>query len=273
MRRALAVGAFAALIAVACEAQPQSPTRAAAPPVRSARLAELDALVAAYPDALARHDGVTLTWRDGARMAVSDGNERKSPAQIIEAPDIDDIFAWPYPLGAPEAPPAQDVDPGRARPQAFFIKMYGDCRRGEVSVRLAEVRWPGGKTVRFTTVNGANRALARVARDLEALGPSFADYLRPTAGTYNCRVVAGTEAYSMHAFGAAIDLNTRYGDYWRWAGGRSERRAPYRNRMPMAIVAVFERHGFIWGGRWSHFDTFHFEYRPELILAARRAHR
>jgi hypothetical protein len=30
-------------------------------------------------------------------------------------------------------------------------------------------------------------------------------------------------------------------------------------------VAVFERHGFIWGGRWAHYDTMHFEYRPELL--------
>jgi len=30
-------------------------------------------------------------------------------------------------------------------------------------------------------------------------------------------------------------------------------------------VAVFERHGFIWGGKWFHYDTMHFEYRPELL--------
>mgnify|MGYP002637708491 CR=1 FL=1 len=23
--------------------------------------------------------------------------------------------------------------------------------------------------------------------------------------------------------------------------------------------------GFIWGGRWFHYDTMHFEYRPELL--------
>jgi hypothetical protein len=28
---------------------------------------------------------------------------------------------------------------------------------------------------------------------------------------------------------------------------------------------VFEQHGFIWGGRWAHYDTMHFEYRPELL--------
>ena len=31
------------------------------------------------------------------------------------------------------------------------------------------------------------------------------------------------------------------------------------------IVEIFERHGFIWGGKWYHYDTMHFEYRPELL--------
>ncbi len=67
---------------------------------------------------------------------------------------------------------------------------------------------------------------------------------------------------SMHGYGIAIDLASAQADYWRWSGGE---RARYRNRLPAEIVAAFERHGFIWGGRWRHFDTMHFEYRPELI--------
>ena len=38
--------------------------------------------------------------------------------------------------------------------------------------------------------------------------------------------------------------------------------------MPRAIVDAFERHGFVWGGRWYHYDTMHFEYRPELLAGA-----
>ena len=68
----------------------------------------------------------------------------------------------------------------------------------------------------------------------------------------------------MHAWGAAIDINTAYADYWLWH--RTGGAAPgYVNRIPPEIVAIFERHGFIWGGRWAHFDTMHFEYRPELL--------
>jgi hypothetical protein len=63
----------------------------------------------------------------------------------------------------------------------------------------------------------------------------------------------------MHAYGAAIDLNLAVSDYWMWRTGA------WRNRMPREIVDIFERHGFIWGGRWYHYDTMHFEYRPELL--------
>jgi hypothetical protein len=68
----------------------------------------------------------------------------------------------------------------------------------------------------------------------------------------------------MHSWGAAIDITTAYSDYWRWSRGGGDPPL-YRNRIPADIVAVFARHGFIWGGNWAHFDTMHFEYRPELL--------
>jgi hypothetical protein len=82
----------------------------------------------------------------------------------------------------------------------------------------------------------------------------------PSAGTFNCRTVKDTGVRSMHAWGAAIDLNTQIADYWLW-----NPKNPYRNRIPADIVDIFEKHGFIWGGKWAHFDTMHFEYRPELL--------
>ena len=33
---------------------------------------------------------------------------------------------------------------------------------------------------------------------------------------------------------------------------------------------LIERHGFIWGGNWYHYDTMHFEYRPELLMDAEK---
>ena len=229
------------------------------------------ALLGAYPDQLARIEGDTLIWRNGTRMRVSDGVAGKSFEQMLNRPDIDDMFVLPYRPGLPRRPPGVDEDPGRVRYEPLFLGMYGDCFKGEVEPRLRRVAWIGGESVEFTTVNGADKALEAVAEDLARLPASMRRYLTPSAGTYDCRAIAGTNRRSMHAYGAAIDVNTRFSDYWRWAkpsGGT----IPYRNRIPYDIAHAFERHGFIWGAKWYHYDTMHFEYRPELLglRAARR---
>src|SRR5262249_50820251 len=101
-----------------------------------------------------------------------------------------------------------------------------------------------------------------VSRELDDLPDDVVSYLVPVAGTYNCRNVAGTRRPSMHAYGAAIDIDTRYADYWRWSPGGTPRR---RHPIPVSIVRIFENHGFIWRGAWYHYDPMHFEYRPELL--------
>ncbi|MGZ8323583.1 MAG: M15 family metallopeptidase, partial [Rhodoplanes sp.] len=158
--------------------------------------------------------------------------------------------------------PARRNDPGRFRNTAFFDKMYGDCTKGETQRNLAKIKWLpklGGGDVAVTSVNGVADRLKDVSAELERM-PRLRRYLLPSAGTFNCRTVRDTGQRSMHAWGAAIDINTRYADYWLLSG-----RKRYRNHIPWRIIAVFERHGFIWGGKWSHFDTMHFEYRPELL--------
>ena len=229
---------------------------------RTASAASVDDLVRAYPDALAGFDGVNLIWRDGTRMPVSDGRPDKSFEQQLRNGSILDQLRLPYPAGAPLLP-APEQDPGRVRNRAFFDKMYGDCKAGEVAPELVPVVWlpnTWGHEVRITSVNGVDRSLAAVSRELDGLPAADKKYLYPLGGTYACRSVADTGGTSMHAWGAAIDINTAFSDYWLW-----HRSTDYVNRIPADIVAVFERHGFIWGGRWAHFDTMHFEYRPELL--------
>ena len=228
--------------------------------------ADLDGLVAAYPDLLAGREDNQLLWRDGTRMPIDDGIDRVGLEARLEHADITDQLAMPYSLGPPAAPPGVNEDPGRIRYEPFFDKMYGDCRKGGVTPDLVPVAWlPGhhGGRVMITRINGIDKRLAEVSAELDKLPESFMRYLIPTAGTFNCRVIAGTDRVSMHAYGAAIDINTRSADYWRNAKGTSGRLA-YHNAIPFEIVDIFERHGFIWGGKWYHYDTMHFEYRPEL---------
>jgi hypothetical protein len=226
----------------------------------------MDALLRAYPDQLESFDGTYLLWRDGTRMKVDDGRPDKSLAEQIRDGSLLDQMRLPYPAGAPLSPPPQD-DPGRVRNRAFFEKMYGDCHAGEVTPKLVRIVWlpkTWGHAISITSVNGVDRHLAAVSRELDALPAEDKTYLYPIGGTYACRAVADTGQTSMHAWGAAIDINTRYSDYWLWHRGAGGGLPDYVNRIPQEIVAIFERHGFIWGGRWAHFDTMHFEYRPEL---------
>jgi D-alanyl-D-alanine carboxypeptidase len=232
----------------------------------------LDALVAAYPDHLDSHNGKVLIWKDGTRMPVSDGKIGKSFEELLNNPDIEDQFTFPYPLGPDVKEPRPNVDPGRIRYEPLFLKMYGDCHKSEVTKRLTPVYWmPNrrGGSVRMTTVNGVNERLADVVQDLEKLPADMTRYLVPSSGTYHCRPIANTRRLSVHAFGAAIDINTQFTDYWVWAKGPNGQ-AKWRNRIPGVIGEIFERHGFIWGAKWFHFDTMHFEYRPELIALAKQ---
>lgn len=237
---------------------------------RNAQL--LDALVAAYPDHLAGHDGKRLLWKDGTSMPFDDGKGAKPFKTLLNSPDLEDQFYVAYPPGR-AAPPAVNVDPGRVRYEPFFKKMYGDCKAGGMSRNLVTITWlarTARKRIRVTRVNGVAQRLKAVSADLEKLPKRFHRYFSAIAGTYNCRAIAGTKRYSVHSYAAAIDINVKYANYWRWSKRDKQGRYRYRNQIPHEIVEIFERHGFIWGGKWYHYDTMHFEYRPELLKVGRQ---
>ncbi len=225
-------------------------------------------LVRAYPAQFSGIQNCELVWRDGTRMKIATEPSGRSYDARLEHPDIADMFSIPYRAGPPQGAPGVNDDPGRIRYEPLFGKMYGDCSKGQVKAHMRRVAWMPrhqGGMVEFTTVNGADKALEAVVRELDALPPSMTKFLTPSAGTYNCRAIAGTDRRSMHAYGAAIDISTKFTDYWLWKQGKGGGAIPYHNQVPYEIARIFERHGFIWGGKWYHYDTMHFEYRPELL--------
>ena len=216
-------------------------------------------LLAAYPSYLSHFEGNELVWRDGTRMVWDDGKS-KTLEELLDGPDLQDMFEQAYP---DKVIFQVDYDPGRCRPDAFFMKVYGGSAAA-VEAQLVPVEW-FGQMLRFNKANGAAKALEAVRDELMPL-KDLHGYLQPSAGTFNWRVVAGTKRLSNHSFGIAIDLNVQHAHYWRWSkefkAGQTLR---YQNSIPIRIVEAFERHGFIWGGKWYHYDTMHFEYRPELL--------
>jgi hypothetical protein len=243
-------------------------TAAIPSPAAELSLAEkLNLLVSAYPDSLVKAEGGSIGFRDGGSLPADDGKV-KDHAGKLAAGDIEDSLSQFYPAGPCEAKPAVNADPGRIRSDALMMRLYGKSASG-VEASLVPVDW-FGKVLRVTRRQGVAAALEKVRDELKAM-PGMRAFLAPSAGTFNWRKVSGASNLSVHSFGAAIDINTQYADYWIWSGGRPGRVAKYRNKYPMQIVDAFERHGFIWGGRWYHYDTMHFEYRPELIAIGKAA--
>ncbi len=88
------------------------------------------------------------------------------------------------------------------------------------------------------------------------------------------RMVRGINNRSYHSYGLALDLlpkSTRGKHiFWLWSAARiwDWEKIPLglRWRPPEEVIKAFEDNGFIWGGKWYHFDSMHFEYRPEILL-------
>ena len=212
-------------------------------------------LVNAYSQIVACKNN-SIIFNDGTKMLYDDGKV-KNFEQLLNQPDIEDMFKYPYPRGVASFVPPKS-DPGRIRYEPLFRKIYGNSAV-EVKRNLISINW-FGKAVRVTKVNGVAKHLLAVEKELKRLPKGYWKYLSPIGGTFKWRKIAGTNRLSVHSFGAAIDINVKYSAYWRWSRGKG-----YSNKIPLEIVNIFEQHGFIWGGKWKHYDTMHFEYRPELL--------
>ncbi len=238
--------------------------------VRNADPMEL-ALEQAYP-------GLDLDMAAGIVRMPNGGEVPFAPAQDVapavrlETATVGDQFVYVYPLAFDLEPRrAPYVDPGRPRNDAFFRALWF-AEQGSAAASLVGVSFNGQTltapfqaTHKFCVDAQLDAALDAIAQ----LGPEFERFLDNSGGSFNWRVIAGTQRLSAHSFGIAVDFNAQLGGYWRWSGAAPGEATEFNNQFPPEIVQAMERYGFIWGGKWHHFDGMHFEYRPELILYAR----
>ena len=100
------------------------------------------------------------------------------------------------------------------------------------------------------------------------LGTDEVSMSHDNTSSFNCRPVAGSSSWSMHAYGEAIDLNPVENpsllDHNPHkadppAGQAYLNRSPVRPGMVTASTrAVFAAYGWGWGGHWSDRDLMHF---------------
>jgi hypothetical protein len=217
---------------------------------------------------LARYYGVRAEERGGAWFAVLpsgavlpyDDGEAKTFEERLARPDVQDMFSIRYRTGPIQPVTAQDEDPGRIRLEPVFAATYGATRE---AVKVVPIAFLGQ---RLRVNHKVAPAFLRVEGRLRALlagQPALRAFLTGLGGTFVWRNIAGTDRRSAHSYGVSLDINVSRSHYWRWQRPPAPLR--WQNQIPQEIVDAFEAEGFIWGGRWYHYDTMHFEYRPELL--------
>src|SRR5574344_214152 len=194
-------------------------------------------LILAYPLFLEKYEDNFIYFKDGSKLQFSTNNKDLSYEEIIQNSSLENQMSMKY-IKIDENKnyiPAKNEDAGRFRNEEFVKK-----------------------------INGIDKKLIEISKELDNLPKELKKYIVKPDGVYNFRKISGTNRLSTHSFAIAIDLNKEYSNYWLW--DKKGNNIEYKNKIPLEIVKIFEKHGFIWGGRWYHYDTMHFEYRPELLL-------
>lgn len=233
-----------------------------------------DCLTRAYNEVTSVQNGI-ISFKNGATMPLGSMSNQPFTIRLNNA-SVADQLSQTYPLGF--GVPAMYADAGRLRNNDFFKQMYGK-NATEVQRNLTTITWkPTGAKLRFNSKNGAAAQLEKAGNEI-AQNPSLKKYVTKSLGTYNWRTIAGTNRLSVHSFGVAVDfqLPKSQHKYWRWDGCTSEDKAcPYPRALIndselQQVVRIFEKHGFIWGGKWASYDSPHFEYRPDLLINSCRS--
>lgn len=239
-----------------------------------------------------RFDGKIFRFRENQmdRSVLCSDERELDFYDRLENMDMRSVLAIPYQAGKTPLPELRrNFDPGRLRSEPLLKASFG-WNESEVRAQLVPTKFLG-QTIKFQKNLGAAASLERAGEQLlkeSESDPELKTFLQPfTSAQINLkeyaflwRNVSGTTRLSTHSFGTAIDLLLDEGpQYWLWDEKKNNPEKAklgeiaYRNDhyIPRAApifnwkaVEIMERNGFIWGGKWNHYDTMHFEYRPEF---------
>jgi hypothetical protein len=253
----------------------------------------MKALAAAHPKrigAAVYRDGDWAVAIRGEWFYYADG--RFLPENLrSRAEEYDRLPFYAYPEDLPPwIPPSEEEsarfrESGRnrqARPSKrstfFFDALWNVRTRAEAWEQVKTIRFLGKETLVHHAIL---EELALVEQKINRLAESdgqVRDWIKSVSSisAWNWRNIADIQSRSNHAYGIAVDIlptnSAMRGleTYWLWTEQKKIDwwAVPYRNRYqpPDAVIKAFESYGFVWGGKWTFYDTMHFEYRPELLL-------
>ncbi|GAA0761925.1 M15 family metallopeptidase [Clostridium sartagoforme] len=215
---------------------------------------------------ISKDNYIYLILNNNSKILYDDKKEKNRDSKVSNS-DIQDTLEEIYPLESIDKV-LEGIDPGRSRCYSLLNGLYGGNRK-EVEKNLSSISTLCGN-ITFNKNARAGEALKKALNEAKELANNknkINNFIFPISGGYNYRVIQDTGRLSPHAYAIAIDLNRNNSDYWKWVDKSkgSKRIEEY----PKELVKIFEDNGFIWGGKWEHFDILHFEYRPEIILKSK----
>ncbi len=156
----------------------------------------------------------------------------------------------------------------------FNEALYGMSKLADTNSQIMKSRFLGKQVVihQFTY-----EALKQIEKEIYQISnqKDVQQYLKEgdTVYSFFWRNVAGTKSRSLHSYGMAIDVTmhkTKKAIYWLWRQNLKidwvKEPLSVRWGPPKSVVDIFEKYGFVWGGKWIFYDTMHFEYRPEVLI-------
>lgn len=166
---------------------------------------------------------------------------------------------------------------GPVSPTSFFEVIYDTSSREELESHIVKAEFLGKRVnVHERIVEPLKRVESQIrsASQTDRNVREFMSTIGSVEG-YSWRQIRDTSGMSFHSMGLAIDILPRdWQDkivYWGWEknkGNEDWMLIPLEDRWspPSRVVDIFEKEGFVWGGKWTVWDNMHFEYRPEMIL-------
>ena len=162
-----------------------------------------------YPNFIKDVSGKQIRLTDESFLNFNlEQNNLKSLANINNLSDIDRTIS----------------DLSRIRVHSLLRYMYGETEE-QVKRYLVEIYWLPktlNKKILITSINDVNKNLQKISDELDKLPKSLKKYITKLSGTFHWRKIQDSDELSTHSYGIAVDINKKYGNYWKWDLNKGE---------------------------------------------------
>ncbi len=249
---------------------------------------EIQALKEAYSDKIKKvriRDGEWALYMDGIWFYWLGG--RLLPETLIQdKKDYSPYKFYRYTLKLPQVPLVSDEQIMKIRKKqlkkpvntAFFDVLYTGFSYREIRRSIKTISFMGYRIDAHKKIVPILKDIEKAIREVQKKDDYITGFLRSlrSIDCFSWRGVESSMTRSFHSYGIAVDfippLYVGKEVYWAWTRyhNSSWYDVPYEERwmIPGKIVDIFEKYGFVWGGKWLFYDNMHFEYRPELLILA-----